>query len=164
MKQETESQLIELIAMDRLEMPLSSIEQKLRRKKKQLAETIASKIGVENTFEGQRVSAKYSIENKERARGTKEACKIFCEKYPKYGEILTNLIEEKRIFAEEHLYFQMNPGCKISSEEYFGIICSLGITESKARALYPILMEISRKLARMRDEERSVIVGKYTQD
>ena len=40
-----------------------------------------------------------------------------------------------------------------------GVMKSLGFTEAISRDLYPELMEVSRKLSRKRDEERSVMIG-----
>jgi hypothetical protein len=42
-----------------------------------------------------------------------------------------------------------------------GVMESIGITPAVAQSLYPNLMDVSRKLAKARDEDRSVIVGKY---
>ena len=40
----------------------------------------------------------------------------------------------------------------------------LGLSESVARSLYPDLINVSRKLAKAREEERSILVGKYSLD
>ena len=41
---------------------------------------------------------------------------------------------------------------------------SLGLTEHTARSLYPDLLNVSRKLAKEREEDRSTIVGKYEEE
>ncbi len=156
-----EEKVLELIASDRIDIPLSSMEQKLRRTKNKLAKSLAEELGV-SRYEGQRVFAFVETEDKEKARGIKEAVAEFAEEFPKYGAILYGKIAEKRVLAEEHFYFGVNPGSKLSSEDYMGVMRSLGLSDTTARNLYPDLMDISRKLERKRDEERSILVGKYS--
>ena len=91
----------------------------------------------------------------------KEAVAEFAQEFPKYGQILLGKVAEKRVLAEEHLYFGVNPGCRLTTDDYIGVMQSLGLTEGTARSLYPDLLKVSRKLAKAREEERTVIVGKY---
>jgi len=157
-----EQKLIELIAKDRIEIPLSSIEQKLRRSRTSLAKQFAKnncKEGVR--YVGERSYAFVEVEDKDRARGMKEAISEFVEEFPKYGKILQGKVAEKRVTAEEHLYFGMNEDCRISANDYVGVMKSVGLSEGTARALYPELMDVSRNLSKARDEDRSVIIGKY---
>lgn len=158
-----EQQIITLIARDRLEIPLSSMYQKVRKAKKKEAESLADLLGG-TSFRGERTYAFIESEDKERARGLKEAVAEFSEEFPKYGIILQGKIAEKRVIAEEHLYFGVNPGCRLSTEDYIGVMQSLGLSEQVAKNLYPDLINVSRKLVKAREEERSVIVGKYSAD
>ncbi|MBI2124899.1 hypothetical protein HYT92_03850 [Candidatus Pacearchaeota archaeon] len=89
----------------------------------------------------------------------KDAVEEFAREYPSYGRILKGKISEKRVEREKHLYFGMNSGCRLSSDDYVEALASLGISGRAAQSLYPELLEISRKLEKARDEERSVIVG-----
>ena len=58
------------------------------------------------------------------------------------------------------MYFGMNDGCRLTAEDYVGVLTNLGFTETTAKKLYPELIEVSRKMARARNEtERSVLVG-----
>jgi len=157
-----EKKLIELIARDRIEIPLSSIEQKLRRARAAMAKEFAQDYCSEGVrFVGERSYAFTEVEDKDRARGMKEAISEFTEEFPKYGKILQGKVAEKRVTAEEHLYFGMNDGCRITTDDYLGVMKSVGLSEGTSRALYPELMDVSRKLSKARDEDRSVIVGKY---
>ena len=161
-----EQQIIGLIARDRLEIPLSSMYQKVRKTKgamaKGLAALVANLEGAE--FEGQRTYAHLDSEDKDRARGMKEAVAEFCDEFPKYGTILAGKINEKRAIAEQHLYFGVNNGCRLRTEDYISVMKELGLSESTARNLYPELLNVSRKLANAREEERSILVGKYSKD
>ncbi len=159
-----EQKILELIASDRIEIPLSSMDQKLRRAKRASAKEIAEVLGKGNSYEGERVYASFVQEDKERARGMKEAVEEFSEEFPKYGKILAGKIAERRVKSEEHLYFGVNSGCRLSCDDYMHVMQSLGLSENTARNLYPDLMEVSRKLQRSRDEQRSIIVGKYSQE
>lgn len=156
-----ERKILELITRDRLELPLSSIEQKLRRTRTKIAKNISEYCKNDSRFVGERSYAFSETEDKERARGMKEAVAEFSEDFPKYGKILQGKIAEKRTKAEKHLYFGMNEGCRLTAEDYLGVMQSLGLSERVSRALYPELMEVSRKLSKARNEDRSVIVGSY---
>ena len=60
---------------------------------------------------------------------------------------------------ESHLYFVVNPGCRLTADDYLGVMANLGFTEAQARNLYSPLIETSRAIAKKRDEERSVMLG-----
>jgi hypothetical protein len=152
-----EKQVMELIATDRLYIPLSSMEGKLKRARPKLAKDID--LGEENCFFGERVYARIEAEDKNKARGVKAGIDQFCESFPKYGRILKGYIEEKRTLSETHLYFGTNPNCKLTANDYIGVMANLGFTEQTSLRLYPELMEVSRKLSRKRNEERSVLIG-----
>lgn len=156
-----EKQILELIARDRIEIPLSSMDNKLRRLKSASAKDLAGKLGSDR-FDGERTYAFVETEDKDRARGMKEAIAEFSEEFPKYGEIIRGKIAEKRAISEEHLYFDIKPGCKLTSSDYVHVMTDLGLSEGTAKGLYPDLMDVSRKLERKRNEERSIIVGKYS--
>ena len=153
-----ERQLIELIAADRIDIPISSLSGKLKRLKPKLAAQVdITQYG--NYFTGERVYARVETDETMKARGMKEGIEEFSKLYPRYGAVLTGLIEEKRIEKEVNMYFGINPGCKLTSEDYMGVMKNLGFSESGARNLYPELMDVSRKISRKRDEERSILVG-----
>ncbi|MBS3090016.1 hypothetical protein J4461_04045 [Candidatus Pacearchaeota archaeon] len=158
-----ESEIIQLIARDRLEIPLSSMYQKVKRVKKKDAGNLAEKLGSAQ-FAGERTYAFVESEDKERARGMKEAIAEFAQEFPKYGQILIGKIAERRVIAEEHLYFGVNPGCRLTTDDYITALQSTGLSEKVSRELYPDLIKVSRKLAKASEEKRSVIVGKYAQD
>ena len=153
-----ERQIIEVIATDRIHIPISSMEGKLKRKKPKLAKEIA--IGdYDDDFQGERVYARVEEEDRLKARGMKEAIGLFKQEYPKYGNILQELIDEERKLRETHMYFGVNPGCRLTAEDYMNVMTGLGFTEKTAQSLYPELMDISRNMSRKREEERSVLIG-----
>jgi len=157
-----ENKILELIAQDRLHIPMSSLDQKLKRAKNKEAKSIASILG-KSRYSGERFYAFVESEDKERARGMKEAFAEFAKEFPKYGLILAGKIAEKRTIAEEHLYFGVKPNCRLTADDYMQVMTDLGLSETTSRALYPDLMNVSRKLAKARDEDRSIIVGKYAE-
>lgn len=157
-----EQKILQLIATDRIEIPLSSMDQKLRRARLAQGSDIADGLApFGNRFDGERTYAFVMDEDKERARGMKEAIAEFEQEYPKYGAVLRGKIAEKRITREKHLYFGIQQGRKLTADDYMDVMQSVGLTPAVARSLYPDLMEVSRKLSKARNEERSVIVGKY---
>ncbi len=158
MTENLERQIISLIAADRIDIPISSMSGKLKRLKPKMAKQIdLQEYG--NRFEGERVYARVGELETEKARGMKEGIETFSMMYPRYGAVLNGLIEEKRIEREVNMYFGVNPGCRLTSEDYLGVMKNLGFSESGARDLYPELMEVSRNLSRKRNEERSILIG-----
>jgi hypothetical protein len=150
-----EKQLIEIIATDRIDIPISSMSGKLKRKKPKLAKAVEFK----KKFDGERTYARIESDELMKARGMREGIKVFAEKFPRHGKILNGLIEEKRAIRETHLYFGLYDGCKLSANDYIGVMENLGFSGQYAETLYQELMKISRNLSRKRQEERSIMVG-----
>ena len=151
-----ERKVIELIATDRIDIPISSMSGKLKRRKPKLAQGID--LGGKK-YNGERVFAYTHSEDEQKARGVKEGIEKFAEEFPKYGKILRGYIEEQRTIRENYLVFGMQDGCKVTSDDYMGVMTNLGFTEATANHLYPELMNISRKLKNKRDEtQRSILI------
>lgn len=157
MDSKTERQLVQLIATDRIEIPISSMSGKIKRQKPKLAKEIDLNPW-QGKYQGERVYGKLVIEDKLKARKISEAVDEFITNYPKPGEILSQMIEEKRSESETHLYFGMNEGCRLTSDDYMGVMKNLGFSEATANGLYSELIDVSRKISRKRKEERSVLI------
>ena len=157
MDSQTERQLVQLIATDRIEIPISSMSGKLKRQKPKLASAI-NLDQWQGNYQGGRVYGRVEVEDKLKARKISEAVDEFITKYPKYGEILSGIIEEKRSERETHLYFGVNEGCRLTSDDYMDVMRNLGFTEATANGLYSELIDVSRKISRKRKEERSVLI------
>lgn len=159
MTEKLERQLIEIVALDRIDKPISSMSGKLKRRKPKLAKTVDLS-DFENHYDGNRVWARVQYDDKLKARGLKEGIEKFENQFPKYGRILRGYIEEQRTMRETHLYFEMQDDCRITSNDYLGIMQDLGFSQAISKRLYPELMDISRKLSRKRNEiERSILIG-----
>jgi hypothetical protein len=157
MTEQLERQVIELIAADRIHIPISSIDGKLKRQKPKIAQAIQLPGA---RFQGERVYARVKVDDvTEKARTMREAIDVFAEQYPRHGKILNGLIEETRQAKETNMYFGVQEGCRLTAEDYLGVMQNLGFTEAGARNLYPELMNVSRNLARKREEERSILIG-----
>tara|TARA_Y100000310_G_C20612980_1_gene779012 strand:- start:459 stop:929 length:471 start_codon:yes stop_codon:yes gene_type:complete len=155
---ETEKQILELIAVDRLDIPVSSLSGKLKRRKPKMAKAIDME-EYDGNFESDRVYARVETENRLKAKGIRAAVDEFSAQHPKYGAILEDMIADKREESETHLYFGMHEDRKLTSSDYVGVMRDLGFSEHQARRLYPQMMEFSHKLNRKRGEERSVLIG-----
>lgn len=157
-----ERQVIELVAADRFDIPVSSLSGKLKRMKPKLAKDIVVPCGY---FQGQRVYARIEDEDCMKARGMKEGIEEFEKRHPEYGTELRSLIEEKRMEKEKHLYFGMQPGCRLTADDYLGVMSSLKFTDAQAKDLYKTLIDVSRNIAGKRQEkERSVLIGEAESD
>ena len=152
----TERQILEIIATDRIDMPISSMSGKLKRKKKKLAQELELQ---DNYFEGDRVYARIEDSDMMKARGMKDGIEVFSQEFPRYGTILKGMIEEERAKSETHLYFGINPECRLTSGDYMDVMTNLGFSEQRAEGLYQELMKVSRNLNKKRDEERSIMIG-----
>ena len=158
-----ERKIIEIIATDRIDKPISSMSGKLKRAKPKLANAVELEPG--DSFQGNRAYARVDTSNRDKARGMRKGIDEFKKLHPRYGTILEGLIAEQRVASETHLYFGMNENCRITADDYIGVMMELGFTEATAKRLYPELMDISRNLARKRDEtERSILIGSEIYD
>jgi hypothetical protein len=158
--EQLERQVIELVATDRIYIPVSSMAGKLERRRPKLAKEVAETEEFSGDFHGERTYARVETDDKMKARGMKEGIEKFSKEFPKYGKILTGLIEEQRALRETHLSFGLYNGCKLTADDYMDVMANLGFTQAEAKNLYPSLMDISRKLTKQRGgEERSVMVG-----
>ena len=111
MTENLERQLIELIAADRIDIPISSLSGKLKRLKPKLAAQVdITQYG--NYFTGERVYARVETDETMKARGMKEGIEEFSKLYPRYGAVLTGLIEEKRIEKERREKTASASSCK----------------------------------------------------
>lgn len=152
-----ENQVIELIAADRIFITASSMDNKLKRVRPKLAKAI-DLLGKD--YSGERVYARTRIEDStEKSRTMREAVDEFAQQYPRHGKILNGMIEETRDSKESNLYFGINPGCRLTADDYLGVMANLGFTTAQSRALYGPLIETSRAIAKKRNEERSILVG-----
>lgn len=150
-----ERQILEIIATDRIDMPISSMSSKLKRKKKKLGQ----ELGLSKKFEGDRAYARVEKDDLMKARGMRDGIDLFAQEFPRYGKILNGMIEEKRAKSETHLYFGLYDGCRLSTDDYLGVMENLGFKGQYAENLYQELMKISRNLNKKRDEERSIMIG-----
>jgi len=160
MTQELERQIIDLVAVDRIYVPMSSFDGKLERKRPKMAKALVAEDGFGKKFEGERAYARVKSEDKLKARGLRDGVDKFAEEYPKYGRILNGMIEEERTKRETHLYFGMLPEKRLTQDDYMAVMQDIGLSQAKAEQFYPVVMEISRNLTRKRgSEERSVLIG-----
>lgn len=158
MEPNLERRIIEIIAADRIDRPISSMSGKLKRMKPKLAKAVDLS-ELDGDYNSERVYARIEDEDCMKARGLKEGIEKFEKKFPKYGRILKGFIEEQRVMREKHLYFGLYRGCRLTSNDYLGVMENLGFTKGTAERLYPELMNISRNLSKKRDEERSILIG-----
>ena len=157
MNETLERQIIELVAADRIDVPISSMSGKLKRKKPKMAQDIDIEFG--QRYNGDRVFAYIKDKDEMKTRGMREGVDKFAEEFPKYGTILNGYIEEQRAVRERYLVFGMKEGSLVTADDYRGIMTNLGFTEATSERLYPELMNISRKLRKKRDEGlRSIMI------
>jgi len=159
MTEDVERKIIEVVARDRINVPISSMSGKLKRRIPKLAKALGISPG--ESYDGERVFARVEHEDTtEKARKMTDAVDLFAANYPRHGKILRGYIEETRAGSETHFYFGVNEGCRLTADDYIGVMADMGFTEATARRLYPELMNVSRKMSRKRDEaERSVMIG-----
>ena len=156
-----ERQVLQLIATDRIDVPISGMSGKLKRAKPKLAKAVDLS-GYNGKFQGDRCYARVEVEDRMKARGMSDAIAEFEQQYERHGKILRGMIKEQRAVREEHLSFGMYEGCRLTSADYMQVMTDLGFSEATSDRLYPELMEVSRNLSRRKkraDEERSVLIG-----
>lgn len=154
-----EKRLLRLIATDRIHRPISSMSGKLKRIQPKIAREVdLSSYG--GRYSGERAYAEFVMEDKMKARGMKEGIEVFSSRYPRYGKILRGIIAEERLKRESHLYFGLKESKRLTADDYLAVMTDLGFSSGLAKKLYPELMEISRRMARKRQETtRRILVG-----
>ena len=153
-----ERKIIQLIAADIIDIPISSMSGKLKRQKPKLAEAISIPRGTR--FNGNRVYARVEVEDRLKARSMSDAVAKYCEEHPAEGRVLTQYIEDERAVKETYLHFGVQEGKRLTAEDYLGVMQNLGFSEATSRSLYPELMDISRKMQAKREyAERSILIG-----
>src|SRR3989344_6135855 len=130
---ETERQVLEIIATDRIDIPISSMSGKLKRAKPKLAKALDLSAYDSQNFVGERCYARIESEDLMKARGMRDGIEEFASRYPQYGKILNGIIEEKRVERETHLYFGIREGRRLTADDYMDVMQNLGFTESTAR-------------------------------
>lgn len=159
MTEELERQIIELMATERIYRPISSMEGKLKRARPKIAKALDLSPYKDN-FQGERVYARLEETPGTKARGTSEGVAKFCKKFPRQGTTLLGYIAEQRAIRETNMYFGVNEGRRLTSDDYMGVMKGMGFTEATSNSLYPELMDVSRKLEKKRgDRERSILIN-----
>jgi len=157
-RQETERQILNLLATERIYRPISSISGKLERRRPKLAQAVD--LNGRKSFNGERVYAKINEVPGTKARGMKEGIEKFCEEFPEHGETLREYIAEERAIRETNMHFGMYEGRRLTADDYMSVMTSMGFSEATAETLYPELMEVSRKMAKKKgDFERSILIN-----
>ena len=151
-----ERKIIELIAADRFEIPISSLSGKLKRMKPKIANEI---ILPDNFYDGERVYARIENQDELKARGMRDGIDEFCKKFPKYGTILNGWIEEKRTEKETHLYFGTQADKRLTADDYMNVMANLGFENASAVSLYKEIIDASRNISKKRGEERRIMLG-----
>ena len=160
MTEDIERRVIDLVATDRIYVPLSSFDGKLKRSRPKQGKAIDSQEDFNGSYQGERTYARVVEEDHQKARGLREGVDKFSEEHPKYGRILNGMIEEQRTKREKHLYFGMQKDRRLTQDDYMKVMQDLGLSQAKSEQFYPVVMEISRNLTRKRNgDERSVLIG-----
>ena len=156
MTNELERQVISLVATDRLYIPSSSFDGKLKRGRKKIADSL---VLPENNYQGERVYGRVEESDKQKARGMRDGVNEFSSRFPKYGKILNGIIEERRTVREKHLYFAMNDGKRVTGDDYLSVLEGMGLGPVTAEKYLDVALDISRNLTKKRSDERSILVG-----
>ncbi|MFH1358514.1 MAG: hypothetical protein ABIH37_01355 [archaeon] len=157
MTQELERAVIDLVATDRLYIPSSSFDGKLKRRREKKAKAI---VVPGDDYEGQRSFARVEEEDKQKARGMKEGVAKFVKEFPKYGRILKGMIEEQRTVREKHLHFGMQDKKRLTRDDYLEVLSDMKLGPETAERYLDVALDISRTLTRQRGyADRSVMIG-----
>ncbi|MEW6063209.1 MAG: hypothetical protein AB1571_02470 [Nanoarchaeota archaeon] len=151
---EIERYVRNMVAFDIMEKPLSSLGDRVKRRKEKAAKEIADLLK-EGEEKEERIFVRIEKLDEEKARTLKEGIDEFSNKYPKYGKILNDLIEEKRTRKNKYLIFGLNEGYRLGVEDYIRVMIDIGFTREEAGAVYPHIKEayIRLKLAKSKDKK-----------
>jgi hypothetical protein len=162
MTDDLERQVIQLVATDRLYIPSSSFDGKLERSRPKLAKALDFSDG---DFQGERAYARVVDSNKHVSKDMRAGIAKFEAEHPQYGKILNGYIEEARVKKEQHVYFGMNDGKRVTREDYLGVIEGMGLGPAISERYLDAAMDISRTMQAKREKsgkpeaERRVLIG-----
>ena len=142
---EVEKYIRWLIASDIIYRPLKSLGEKGLRRLDKTAGEISDLLKDEEEI-GERVFAKIEKKDEEKARTLREGINAFKKRYPQYGEILENMIAEKRTKSNRYLTFGLREGFKLGEEDYVRVMMDLGFDRREASSVYPHVIAISERL------------------
>ena len=142
---EVEKYIRWLIASDIIYRPLKSLGEKGLRWLDKTAGEISDLLKDEEEI-GERVFAKIEKKDEEKARTLREGINAFKKRYPQYGEILENMIAEKRTKSNRYLIYGLQEGFKLGEEDYVRVMMDLGFDRREASSVYPHVIAISERL------------------
>lgn len=149
-----------LVASDILYRQLKSLGEKGVRRLEKTAKELSSLLK-EGEEVGERVIAKTEKRDEEKARTLREGINAFKKKYPSYGEILEEMIAEKRLKRNTYLVYSLQEGYKLGEEDYMRVMMDLGFERREAASIYPHIITISQRLEKAAEQaQRSILVAK----
>jgi len=150
-----------LIASDIVYRPLKSLGEKGVRRLDKTAGSIADLVQKKSEV-GERVIARIEEKSEdEKARTVNEGIKEFRKKYPKYGDILKDIIDEKRSNRNKYLIYGLKQEYKLGEDDYLKVMEDLGFEKREASSMYPHIVSISERLKKANVyEERSILLKK----
>ena len=148
-----------LIASDILYRPLKSLGEKGLRRLDKTAGEISDLLKDEEEI-GERVFAKIEKKDEEKARTLREGINAFKKRYPQYGEILENMIAEKRTKSNRYLIFGLREGFKLGEEDYVRVMMDLGFDRREASSVYPHVIAVSERLKKAKVQaQRGILLS-----
>ncbi len=141
-RSELETNIRRMVALDILSKPLSSLGQKACRRRDKLAEEASESLQEDL----ERVFAYKETTEIEKARTLREGITVFKIEHPKYGKVLEEMIQEKRIQKDTQLVYGITEGCSLGVGEYRSVMRDLGLSAIEADGMYTHLLEISHRL------------------
>ncbi len=149
-----------LIALDILYRPFSSLGDKGRRRAEKKAKGISILLK-EGEEKGERIFARVTKLDEERARTIKEGIEEFKKKHPEYGKLLQECIDDKRTSHNKYLIYGLNEGFKLGEEDYVRVMMDLTFTRRETNSVYPHILAISERLGKAAElAERSMLIPK----
>lgn len=155
---EVEKYVRGLVASDILYRQLKSLGEKGVRRLEKTAKELSSLLK-EGEEVGERVIAKTEKRDEEKARTLREGINAFKKKHPCYGEILEEMIAEKRLKRNTYLVYSLQEGYKLGEEDYMRVMMDLGFERREAASIYPHIIAISQRLEKAAEQApRSILV------
>ena len=148
-----------LIASDILYRPLKSLGEKGLRRLDKTAGEISDLLKDKEEI-GERVFAKVERKDEEKARTLREGISAFKKRYPLYGNILEDMIAEKRTKSNRYLIYGLQEGFKLGEEDYVRVMMDLGFDRREASSVYPHVIAVSERLKKAKVQaQRGILLS-----
>jgi len=142
------NQTQDLIAYHALKSGFDIMCKRAQRKLTPIAESVYDRLKKGQKIQGAPVIADYRFEDTQKSRTQTEGIKEFADRYPQYGEILKEIIDETRKSKRRYLTFGKTD--ELDNQVYQNALQEIGVPSHMREGMLVNILEISDTFSKKR--------------